>query len=153
LTEYNLSEDQQPICSNTTDYFIANDYLLRSANLHVGKWTQYINMVVNREFIMYNNAQCINIRYTLNNGKFNLSVSTAEVLYEKIEEKERFVDEEVLDEKNKGKVQPGKDVKKIDKVKDTKKTGKKGEEAERKKEIYFETYTAKLCDSTVCNVK
>lgn len=45
-----------------------------------------------------------------------------------------------------------KDKKTIDKVKEVKKPTGKKEETEKKKEIYFETYETKLCDSVVVNI-
>jgi len=45
-----------------------------------------------------------------------------------------------------------KDNKKLDKVKEVKKVVGKKEETEKKKEIYFETFETKLCDSVVTNI-
>lgn len=69
-------------------------------------------------------------------------------MHEIIEEKERFVDEELIDDKKK---LPQGAKKGVDVKKDIKKPMVKKDE-ERKKETYFETFTTKLRDSVVVNV-
>jgi len=93
---------------------------------------------------LYNNGN-VNVKYLKKSINYNVSIE--EVYSEVIEEKERFLDEDLDDKKKK-------DNKKVDKLKDDKKKlpGKKGEEVERKKEIYYESYTTKLCDSIVINL-
>jgi len=97
----------------------------------VGKYINHLNVCYNREYLLYNNGN-INVKYLKKDIKYN--ISNEEVYTEVVEEKERFLDEDLDDKKKK-------DNKKLDKVKDDKKKvpGKKGEEVERKKEIYYES--------------